>query len=62
MYNGNFDGTVVKDPENSQFFFLELSGPRINFGWKQKVDLQNFVLEWHPTPGIQLYLHAVLSL
>ena len=31
-------------------FFIELSWPRVNFGWKQKlkVELQNFVQEEHP--------------
>ncbi len=27
---------------------MKLSGPRFNFGAKQKSELQNFVLEGHP--------------
>ncbi len=43
-----FDDTMVKDPEVRKKD-LELSRPRTNLGWKQNVDLQNFILESHPT-------------
>ena len=52
------DGTVVRDPEvgKIQKIFFELFRPRVNFGRKQKVDLQNFVPEGHPI------IHSILDL
>ena len=38
----------MRDPEKK---YLKLSRPRFNFGAKQKSELQNFVLEGHPTDG-----------
>ncbi len=47
------DGMGVNDPEVKQIQKkkkeFERFRPRVNFGGKQKVDLQNFVPEGHPT-------------
>ena len=45
-----FDGVSVKDTKFEKFwkFVLELFMPRVNFGEKEKVELQTFVLEGHP--------------
>ncbi len=40
----NFNFFFRKIPK----IFFELFRPRVNFGRRQKVDLQNFVLEGHP--------------
>ena len=46
-----FDDMGVRDPEVGKFQKnnLKLSRPRFNFGAKQKSELQNFVLEGHPS-------------
>ncbi len=45
-----FDGAGVNQNEVEKFrnFFLELFRPRANFGAKEKVELQTFVLDGHP--------------
>ena len=45
-----FDGAGVNKNEVERFKknFLELSRPRVNFGAKEKVELQTFVLAGHP--------------
>ena len=46
-----FDDMGLRDPEVGKFQKnnLKLSRPRFNFGVKQKSELQNFVLEGHPS-------------
>ncbi len=46
-----FDGAGVVNQNEVEKFrknFLKLFRPRANFGAKEKVELQNFVLEGHP--------------
>ncbi len=46
-----FDDAGVKDPNVRKFLkkILDSFRPRVNFGAKQKVELQIFVLKGHPT-------------
>ncbi len=53
-----FDDMGMKDPEVGKFRKnkLTLSRPRFNLGAKQKSELQNFVLEGHPTVSLGLFM------
>ena len=55
IYNTFSHQTCVITACESPFAYFELSRPRVNFGPQQKVDLQNFVSEGHPSVGGQSY-------